>query len=200
MALITVTCPFCGVQSQIEEGAADALCPYCDTALNPAAAAEGLAFAQQPDVQFAQPHAQAAIQPQPLQMQQPAALPAQQMQPVMPQYTPAQLQAAQKKRKNWYILNIALTGFQTLLMAFGILFAAKGFRFGVPMILTWVLTTFGFGAISALTRPDSAYLERKPFWKSRFVQGITQFWMGAAISAAVGGILFAILAGLLGMY
>ena len=202
MAIVTATCPFCGGQTQIEEGI-ETLCPYCDTPLNHPAAADGFAFAQQPDIQFAPPPAQTAVQTQPVQMQQPAALPqVQPAQPVqqMPQYSPAQLQAAQQKRKNWYILNSSLIGFQALMLAFGILFTVMGWRIGVPTILLWVLSLFGFGAISGLSRPDSAYIERKPFWRNRFVQGITQFWMGAAISGAAGGILFAILAGLFGLY
>ena len=89
---------------------------------------------------------------------------------------------------------------QTMMFALGILFTVKGYRIGVPLILTWVLTLFGFGAVSGMTRPDEAYIEKKPFSKNRFLAGITQVWLGAAISSAVGGILFAILAGLLGMY
>ena len=68
------------------------------------------------------------------------------------------------------------------------------------LILTWVLTLAGFAAISGMTRPEDSYINKKPFSKSKFTAAITQLWLSAAISSAVGGILFAILAGLLGMY
>ena len=208
MAFISIICPNCGGKTQVEAGRS-VMCPYCAYELNAQQADQGFAFAQ--DVQyapqsgqeflretqfenpdFAEPEiTQQNVQP-PMQMQQP--------QTAQYLYPPQQLAEAQNKRRNWYYSNSAMIAAQTLMMALGILFAVRGYRFGVPLILTWVLTLPGFGAVSALTRPDEAYIERKPFWKTRFLQGITQFWMGAAISAAAGGILFAIFAGLLGMY
>ena len=208
MAFITITCPVCGGQAQIEAGR-NANCPYCGNEMSMPADA-GFAFAPQemqaePDPQFGQDLQFAQPSAQPLQFQQTAAANLPQVQPnqaamQMPQYSPAMLAAAQQKRKTWHILNASLMGVQAFMMAFGILFATKGFRIGVPLILLWVLSTFGFGLISGMNRPDEAYIDQKPFNKTKFGAGVTQFWMGTAISAAVGGILFAMLAGLLGMY
>lgn len=212
MAMITMVCPNCGGQAQIEAGRS-VMCPYCGKELSEIESAGAFAYApeKKQDVQFAQPDVQFAPPPVPdlMQMQQPAVqqpaampVPVQQEQFMTQQplyYTPDQLRIAQNKRKNWHIMNSALIGLQSLMMAVGILLTESESRFGVPLILTWLLTTFGFGAVSGISRPDDAYIEKKPFCKSRFGQGVTQFWMGAAISAVVGGILFAILAGLLGM-
>ncbi|MBQ6040992.1 MAG: hypothetical protein IJL32_09495 [Oscillospiraceae bacterium] len=211
MGLVSLVCPQCGGQAQIEAGRS-AMCPYCGKELNTSLDRQSFAYAADPafgqdmqfaqDTQFAPPPAQQMQQP--MQMQQPDAMPLQQMQTgqmmqQMPQYSPAMLAEAQNKRKNWYVMNSALIGLQTLMLALGILLEESGTRFGVPLILTWVLTLPGFGALSGLFRPDDAYIDRKPYCKSKFKQGITQFWMSAAISAGAGGILFAILAGLLGM-
>lgn len=211
MALITMVCPNCGGQAQIEAGRS-VMCPYCGKELSEIESASAFAYApeMQQNVQFAPPPApdlmqmQQSVLQQQTAVQQPAVMPVpvQQEQFMTQQplyYTPDQLRAAQNKRKNWHIMNSALIGLQSLMMAFGILLTESESRFGVPLILTWLLTTFGFGAVSGISRPDDAYIEKKPFCKSRFGQGVTQFWMGAAISSAVGGILFAILAGLLGM-
>ncbi|MBR4201227.1 MAG: hypothetical protein IKQ91_08145, partial [Oscillospiraceae bacterium] len=140
MALISAICPLCGGQTQIEDSR-DALCPYCGTPLNQISADQGFAFAPQPDVQFApqdMQFAQPPVQQMPMQMQQPAVMPAPQMQQgqmiaPQPQYTQGQLLEAQKQRKNWHILNTALIGAQTLMMALGILFTVKGFRIGIPL-------------------------------------------------------------------
>ena len=185
MAMKTVICPFCGTQVQVEEGQY-AHCPACATELNTAPAEGGFAFAPQdapiaPDLQFAPPPEPAPMQPQ-----------------YRVQYSPAQLQAAEKKRKTWHIMNCGLMGFQTLLFAFGVLFAAMNRRFGIPMILTWVLTLPFFAIISAMKRPDEAYIEKKPM--SRIAHGILFLLLSAAATSAVGGILFAILAGLAGFY
>ncbi len=208
MAFITVNCPACGGQAQIEIGKS-AMCPYCAHELNVTADA-GFAFAPQEaqaasELQFAQPEAQLgqdirfAAPPQPMPMQQAMPMPQEQYGMAAPQYDPATLEIARNKRKNWHVMNSALIGFQTLMFALGILLTVCETRFGVPLIMLWVLSTFGFGAISGITRPDAAYIEKKPFWKTRFLQAVTQFWMGAAISAAVGAILFVIIAGLFGM-
>ena len=52
--------------------------------------------------------------------------------------------------------------------------------------------------ISAMKRPDEAYLQKKPM--SRIAHGILFLLLSAAATSAVGGILFAILAGLAGFY
>lgn len=207
MAFINIICPNCGGKAQLEAGRS-AMCPYCARELHAPEGEGGFAFAPQPeqeflrDVQFAETDLQFAeadfAQPD-VQFAQPTV----QMQPSQPaqyMFPPQQLAEAQGKRRNWYLINSAMITAQTLMFALGILFTVKGYRIGVPLILTWVLTLAGFGAVSGMTRPDEAYIEKKPFSKNRFLAGITQLWLGAAISSAVGGILFAILAGLLGMY
>lgn len=217
MAVITVTCPVCGGQAQIE-AIRGAVCPNCGAALENAAADQGFAYAPQPNAQpmqetkfaeadmlFAQQqelmkqNMQFAPPPMPMQAQ-PTAMPMQQTGAAQYLYSPQQLAEAQNKRKNWYLTNSAMVASQSLMLALGILLTVQGSRLGVPLILTWVLTLPGCGAVSGLTRPDSAYIDKKPFNKTKFGAGITQFWMGAAISGAVGGILFAILAGLFGLY
>lgn len=204
MAMITVICPFCGTQVQVEEGQYTH-CPVCATELNTAGVQENFAFAAQDapvaqDMQFAPPPVPAAV-PEPLQMQQPDVIPLQPMpQQYRPQFTPMQLQEAEKKRKNWHIMNCGLMGFQTLLFALGLLLAVKGTRFGIPLILTWVLTLPFFVLTSMIKRPDEAYIEKKPFIVNKVGQGFVLLVLSAGVSAAVGAILFAILAGLLGMY
>lgn len=212
MAFIQVTCSVCGGQVQIEAGR-KVMCPYCAAELDGSAGAGGFAFAPQPeedrfaeaDMQFAQQQElmqqsmEFAPPPMPLQAQ-PNAMPMQQTGAAQYLHSPQQLAEAQNKRKNWYLTNSAMVASQSLMLAAGILLTVQGSRFGVPLILTWVLTLPGCGAVSGLTRPDSAYIDKKPFNKTKFGAGITQFWLGAAISGAVGGILFAILAGLFGLY
>ena len=210
MAFITVTCPNCGGQSQIEAGRS-IVCPYCAYMLDPKTdAAPDMQFAQQPmqpDMQFAQ-------QPAPMQdmqfMQQNAPMPMQNMQPgqFMPQnpqfqpyqqISPAQLADAQKKRKSWYVQNWAMLGIQALVMALGLLFVDLDNRLGVPMILCWLLSLPACAILSGMMRPDEAYIEKKPLFKSKITQGFVQFLLSAASTSAVGGILFAILEGFFGL-
>ena len=205
MAYINIICPNCGGTAQIEAGRS-AMCPYCACELHtPAGGDQGFAFAPEPEpeflsgTQFANTDLEFA-EPEFVQPDIGLAAPAQMQQPVQASYAPQQLAEADSKRRNWYYINGALITAQTLMFALGILFTVKGYRIGVPLILTWVLTLAGFAAISGMTRPEDAYINKKPFSKSKFTAAITQLWLSAAISSAVGGILFAILAGLLGMY
>ncbi|HBI85436.1 MAG TPA: hypothetical protein DDX71_03985 [Ruminococcus sp.] len=203
MAFITYTCPQCGGQSQVEAGK-DAMCPYCARVIDASAVMpepQGAAFAQQ-DVQFAPPPAQAVppmlqkpAQAYP-QAVQPAAMPAPQMQQgqfamQQPQYSQAQLAQAHKKRRSWKIMNWSMIGIQALTLALGIFMDEVSTSLSVPMILTWLLSQPACGVISAMMRPDDAYLEKKP--PSRVAQGFLQALLGLSISAPVGGILFAII-------
>ena len=45
------------------------------------------------------------------------------------------------------------------------------------------------GILSGLLRPDDAYLEKKPLFKTRVAQGTLQFVLGAIASAIASGIL-----------
>ena len=74
MALVTIICPNCGGQAQIEAGRS-AMCPYCGRELSAQAAAQsGMAMAQEiqfaQDVQFAPPPVQ---QPERAKQDNPAA-------------------------------------------------------------------------------------------------------------------------------
>ncbi len=194
MAIKTVICPFCGTQVQVEEGQYSH-CPTCATELNTAPSNDGFAFAPQgvptaPELQFAPPPEHSTNQPQQMQMPLQMAGVVQMQQ----RYSPAQLQEAEKKRRNWTIMNCGLMGFQALLFAFGVLFASMNKRFGTPMILSWLLTLPFFAIVSAMKRPDEAYIEKKPM--SRIVYGILYFLLSTAATATVGSILFAILAGM----
>lgn len=115
------------------------------------------------------------------------------MQFAVPQYRPEQLQAAQKKRRSWYMLNAAMIAVQTLVLALGIFCDDNGYDIGVPMVLGWLLSQPICGFISGMLRPDEAYLEKKPVFRSRVLQAFMHTVMSLPASAAMGGILFAIL-------
>lgn len=207
MALVTIICPNCGGQAQIEAGRS-AMCPYCGRELSAQAAAQsGMAMAQEmqfaQDVQFAPPPAQQAMQMQP--QIQPDAMAMPQMQQTYqpqqysaPMYTPDQLRQAEKMRNSWYSKVGIMMAVQALVMAWGIFFASAGWGLGIAMILAWVLSLPFCAMWAAFSRPDQAYLDKKPMLKSKIAQGIFQFIFGAAASAAVGGILFAIFYALFG--
>ena len=147
MAYINIICPNCGGTAQIEAGRS-AMCPYCACELHtPAGGDQGFAFAPEPepeflsgtqfantDLEFAEPE---FVQPD-IGLAAPAQM--QMQQPVQASYSPQQLAEADSKRRNWYYINGALITAQTLMFALGILFTVKGYRIGVPLILTWVLT------------------------------------------------------------
>ena len=179
------------------------MCPYCGKEIAAPPADGGFAYApmeaQQSAVQFAPPPVQNDMQDRSVFGVQPTAMPTQQM-PYSPQamYQPEQLRIAEQKRKNWYGINAAMIGGQTLLFAFGVFYAILGFNVGTAMILTWVLTIPGCGILSALLRPDDAYIDKKPMFKSKIVQGFAQLILGAATSSAVGAIIGAILNALFG--
>ncbi|MBR3044450.1 MAG: zinc ribbon domain-containing protein [Oscillospiraceae bacterium] len=203
MAFVTITCPQCGGQALIEAGRS-VMCPYCGKEISAPAADGGFAYApvdaQQSAVQFAPPPVQTDMQDPTVFGNQPAVMPAQpyQQQYVMPQYTQEQLLAAQQKRTNWYYTNAAMIGGQTLLFAFGVFYAILGFNVGAALILTWVLSIPGCGLLSALLRPDDAYIDKKPMFKSKIAHGFAQLILGAATSSAVGAIIGAILNALFG--
>ena len=203
MAFITMICQNCGGQAQIEAGRS-AICPYCGNEMTISAAETGSAFAQ--DVQYAPPPAQAAVQQmqdpflQRAAMQQQAAMPMPQqnvmpMQPAAyaPQYTPAQLDQAAKKRHSWHFMNTAMIAVQALVLSLGVILDDHHTDIGVPMILGWLMSQPACGFISGILRPDHAYLDRKPLFKSKVVQGFVQFGIGMAASAIGGGLLYAII-------
>ena len=209
MAFVTITCPQCGGQAQIEAGRS-AMCPYCGREITAPPADQGFAFAQdvqyappqqQAAVQFAPPPAQSAVQYAPQQTQDPSVFSQSAQQPYaapVQQYHPQVLADAKQKRKNWYTINCAFMAFQTLLFAVGSLLASLDVNVGVALILTWLLSLMLFAGISAAVRPDDAYIDKKPVCKSKVAWGIMQFLLSAMATSAIGAILFAILYALFG--
>lgn len=209
MAFITMICPNCGGQAQIEAGHS-AMCPYCGNEMAASPVDTGAAFAQ--DVQYAPPPAQAAVQMQDpfLQqaaIQQQAAMPMQQqvmpMQPggyamQAPQYTQEQLAQAKKKRGSWHFMNLAMPAVQAAVLGLGVMLSDYNEDIGVPMILAWLMSLPVCGIISGVLRPDQAYPDKRPMFRSKVVQGIMQFIIGTAASAVGGGILYAILESMFG--
>ena len=209
MAFVTITCPQCGGQAQIEAGRS-VMCPYCGREITAPPSDQGFAFAQdmqyappqqQAAVQFAPPPAQSVAQFAPQQTQDPSVFTQSAQQPYaapIQQYHPQVLADAKQKRKNWYTINTAFMAFQTLLFAFGVLLASLDLGVGTALILTWLLSLALFAVISAASRPDDAYLDKKPVCKSKVAWSILLFLLSAMATSAVGAILFAILYALFG--
>lgn len=221
MSMMNIICPKCGGQAQIEAGRS-VMCPYCAYELNTAAADQGFAFAEDAqfakamqtakEIDFAQ---QPVREMQPAQtdffgapvqqMQQPYAAPQmnpaqfaqQQMNPAQfvapPQYSPAELAAAKKKRGQWYILNAALYAIPAIVLAIGIMLEEFDGDAGVPLILSWLCAHPIGGFLSGLLRPDDAYIDKKPLFKHKSMQGFMHFIASFPATAAAGGILYAIL-------
>ena len=56
----------------------------------------------------------------------------------------------------------------------------------------WLLTLPVSGFFSGFLRPDDAYINNKPMFKSRITQGIVQFLLSIPVSLIAGCILYAI--------
>ncbi|MBR3418610.1 MAG: hypothetical protein IKG82_07970 [Oscillospiraceae bacterium] len=196
MAFVTITCPQCGGQAQIEAGR-NAICPYCGTEISLPAADGGFAYApaeaQQRAAQFAPPPAQTVMQDPSVFGNQPAVSPAQpyQQQYVMPQYTQEQLQTAEKKRRGWHFMNAGMAVIQALVLGLVVFMDSIGSDAFVPLVLGWLMSLPVCGFISGMMRPDSAYLDKKPMFRSKIVQGIMQSIIGGAVSVFAGIILIA---------
>lgn len=217
MPFINITCPKCGGQAQIEAGRS-AMCPYCACELNAAAPDPGFAFAE--DMQFAEnlraaenmqsaqdvQFAQAPVQ-QPVQMQQPNAYaspqinpaqfinPAMQYQQPVQQFPPQQLEAARKKRRQWHFLNLGMLAVQAvvLLFAIGMLDYFYNDDLGALLIVAWLFSLPVCAILSGAMRPDEAYIDRKPLFKRKIIQGFMHFLISLPVTAATAGILYAIL-------
>lgn len=190
MSLISVTCKRCGRSAQIEAGLR-AVCPYCGSALHVPAPDSGFAFAQ--DVQSAPPPVQQAEQVQPERAKQdnPAAYmypPFSEPKPVR-QYPPEQLAEASKKRGFWYAKNIAALLLQTLMLSCGIVTADYFYRerLGTLIILAWLVSVPLWAVISALIRPDEAYLNRTPLLISKKAQAVMHALLSVPAAAMLSG-------------
>jgi hypothetical protein len=209
MAFITVICPLCGGQTQIE-AMKGAMCPYCGSELNTAQGNQGFAFAPQPAAadQFSAAGPQYAGQPEMMQQNvqfapppmpvqaQPNAMPMQYGAPAQfRQYSPQEIAAAGKRRGQWRFLNIAMIAVQALIMTFSIALADYFFEDWLAglMILAWLFSQPVCAILSGVLRPDDAYIAEKPLFKKKWVQSLIHFLISLPASAAAGGILYAIL-------
>ena len=207
MALISIICPKCGGKTQVEAGRS-VMCPYCACELNVQQGDQGFAFVQdmqfaqsmQPaqDVQFAEPQVQFQ---QPV-MQQPDVFAVPQTDPAQfaappqyRQYPQETLQTARKRRGQWHFLNLAMIAIQAVILFFALSVIDFFYEddIAVLMILAWLLSQPVCAILSGVTRPDDAYIEQKPLFKSKLVQSIVHFMLSLPASAAAGGILFVIL-------
>ncbi len=206
MPMINIICPKCGGQAQIEAGRS-VMCPYCACELNASLADPGFAFAEDAqfaenvrvaenmqfaqDVQFAQP---------PVQMQQPDVFaasqinPAQFINPAAQQFAARQPDAAKKKRRQWHFLNLGMMAVQTIVMLIAISLIDYIYdEMGVLLIGAWLLSLPICAIISGAMRPDEAYIDRKPLFRSKSMQSLMHFLISLPVTAATAGILFAIM-------
>lgn len=191
MSLISVTCERCGRSAQIEAGLR-AVCPYCGSELHVPAPDSGFAYAQ--DVQSAPPPVQQAEQVQQteqVQQDNPAAYmypPFSEPKPVR-QYPPEQLAEASKKRGFWYAKNIAVLLLQTLMLSCGIVLSDYFYRerLGTLVILAWLVSVPLWAVISALIRPDEAYLNRTPLLISKKAQAVMHALLSVPAAAMLSG-------------
>ena len=191
MSLISVTCERCGGSAQVE-AELRAVCPYCGSALHVPAPDSGFAYAQ--DVQSAPPPVQQAEQVQQteqVQQDNPAAYmypPFSAPKPVR-QYPPEQLAEASKKRGFWYAKNIAALLLQTLMLSFGIVLSDYFYRerLGTLVILAWLVSVPLWAVISALIRPDEAYLNRTPLLISKKAQAVMHALLSVPAAALLSG-------------
>ena len=63
---------------------------------------------------------------------------------------------------------------------------------GQRLIMGWLLTLPVSGFFSGFLRPDDAYIDKKPMFKSKITQGIAHFLLSIPVSAIAGCILYAI--------
>ena len=173
------------------------MCPYCGKEISAPPADGGFAYApmdaQQSAVQFAPPPVQTGMQDPSVFGDQPVVSPAQpyQQQYVMPQYTQEQLQTAEKKRRGWHFMNAGMAVIQALVLGLVVFMDSIGSDAFVPLVLGWLMSLPVCGFISGMMRPDSAYLDKKPMFRSKIVQGIMQSVIGGAVSVFAGIILIA---------
>lgn len=169
-----IQCPRCGLVSRIPDGM-PASCAGCGAAL-PAPAA----FAQQ---------MQAAPALNPVQQ----TVPAPEAVPAQPAgYTAEQLAQARKKRRDWRIMNVVMYAVQCVALALGVyLHDNDSEAFMLPM-LGWIASLLGFSVLSAMMRPDVAYLEKPPFCRKKglyflvhLLLSLTTFLSAAVVYAII---------------
>lgn len=180
-----VRCPNCGLVSRIPDGT-PANCVRCGMQLPTVPQMTNMQYAPQPEQQYEQPYGAPVPQYQ---------------QPVVPEQqinVPEVLKHAQKKRRDWHILNGVLYGIQTAVLGLGATWDEIGgidTDMTVPLIGAWLASLVLFSFVSARLRPDAYYLEKPPFIRNKWLYGIFHFLISLTsfISSAV---LYAILAAL----
>ena len=199
MELVTLVCQNCGTKAQPEAGRG-VICPCCGNEMSPMPADTDAAFAQ--DMQFAPPPLPDDEQTHPQFLQETQPLPELPIQPeqfasTAPRYTPEQLAQAKKKRGYWHFMNIAMPVIQAVVLGAGVTLNEADNNYGVLLIMTWLMSVPVCGFLSALLRPDDAYLDKPPAFKTKVMQGIIQSIAGTIISFAGAGSLCAIFEDLL---
>lgn len=94
-----------------------------------------------------------------------------------------------KKRGFWYAKNIAVLLLQTLMLSFGIVTADYFYRerLGTLVILAWLVSVPLWAVISALIRPDEAYLNRTPLPISKKAQAVMHALLSVPAAAMLSG-------------
>ena len=198
MPFISITCQNCGGQAQIESGRS-AICPYCGNELKAMLDDSGFAFA--PDMQaaenmqFAPPPVQQVPLPSETSYASISGNPAEFVQP--PRYTQAELAEAQRKRRQWTALNISMLVLEALLLGIGIavedFFYDFEFGWGAMMVFGWFAAQPICAFLSGLMRPDDADSDSKTIFRKKVLQGLLFILLSIPVTAAAGGILYAIL-------
>ena len=181
--MIEVQCPYCKALLRDQE-AASAVCFNCGRWLGPIGMMEGTQAVQFDNPPLMQhPAAQQYAQPP---YAQPPYAPMQQPGPMAVQHTPEELALAKKKRNGWRLMNAAMLAIQTVVLALGILWDDKGYGIGTAMVMGWLASVFVFAIVSAVARPDEAYIEKKPA-VGRAIQCLLQllFGIGTLLSGAI---------------
>ena len=192
MELETLICQNCGHKAKPKAGRG-IICPCCGNEMSPLPTDSAAAFAQ--DMQFAPPPVQDVEQIQTQFLQDTLPLQELQIQPEQfaatdPQYTQEQLAQAKKKRRCWHFMNIAMPVIQAILLSVGSTsYVFHNNNYSLMLIEIWRISVPVCGILSGLLRPDNAYLEKKPMFKSRIAQGIMQFVLGTIGSVILQSIL-----------
>lgn len=199
MAFETFICPVCGGESQIEAGK-HAVCPYCAKELI-ASPAQDFAFAplpqypQQPNTGFAQ---NMQFAPPPVPMQQPNVfvqpMPAAPFAAQAPQlqYSLEDIRTANQVRRQWKRRDRIVVLIQALILALCVGLNDFGSNLDVPVMLAWMCTVPLSGVLSAVKRPDEAFIEKKPLFKHRLTHGIMHALFSIPASFLTGAALYAI--------
>lgn len=198
MPFISITCQNCGGQAQIESGRS-AICPYCGNELKAMLDDSGFAFASDmqaaENTQFAPPPVEQVPLPSETSYASISGNPAEFVQP--PRYTLAELDEADRKHRQWQIFNFSMIALEALLLGIGIavedFFYDFEFGWGAMMVFGWFAAQPICAFLSGIMRPDDADSDSKTIFRKKFLQGLLFILLSVPVTAAAGGILYAIL-------